>query len=135
MAVRIVIGVAGALLLAWLALVTYLWTHRPAEGTARSALRLLPDSIRLLRRITSDPAVDRTVRFRILLVFAYLAFPLDVVPDFLPGIGYADDVVIVAAVLRSVVRRAGADAVRRNWPGDREGLLAVWRLARLPGEP
>jgi uncharacterized membrane protein YkvA (DUF1232 family) len=65
----------------------------------------------------------------------YLASPVDLVPDFLPIIGYADDVVIVAATLRSVVRRAGSDAIRRHWPGTPEGLAALWRLAGLPGEP
>lgn len=133
--IRILIAAAGALLVTWVALVLYVWTHRPTQGTARTALRLLPDTIGLLRRVAADPAVHRGVRLRLLLVLAYLAFPLDLVPDFLPVIGYADDVVIVAAALRSVVRRAGAEAVRRNWPGDREGLVAVWRLARLPGEP
>jgi len=134
-ATRIGVGVGGALLVAWLALVLYVWVRRPPGATAGAALRLLPDVIRLLRRVAADPTVHRGVRLRLLLVFAYLAFPLDLVPDFLPVIGYADDVVIVAAALRSIVRRAGADAVRRNWPGDRQGLLAVWRLARLPGSP
>ena len=72
---------------------------------------------------------------RLWLLLAYLAFPIDLVPDFIPVIGYADDVVIVAAVLRSVVRRAGPQAVRRHWPGTHDGLEALWRLARLPGNP
>jgi hypothetical protein len=32
-------------------------------------------------------------------------------------VGYADDAIVVALVLRSVVRRAGLDAVRAHWPG------------------
>jgi len=53
------------------------------------------------------------------------------VPDFVPALGYADDAIIVAWVLRSVVRRAGPEAVRRHWPGSPDGLDAVWRLCRL----
>jgi len=53
------------------------------------------------------------------------------VPDFFPVIGYADDAVIVALVLRSVVRRAGRDAVSRHWPGSATGLRAVERLAGI----
>jgi uncharacterized membrane protein YkvA (DUF1232 family) len=52
------------------------------------------------------------------------------VPDFLPVIGYADDVVVVAWTLRAVVRRAGADALERHWPGTPAGLAVVNRLAR-----
>lgn len=133
--IRVAAALAGAVLLSWLALVLYVWVRRPAKGTAQAALRLLPDAIRLLRRVAADPLVHRGVRLQLLLLFAYLASPIDLVPDFIPVIGYADDVVIVAAVLRSVVRRAGPDAVRRNWPGTRDGLVALWRLARLPGEP
>jgi uncharacterized membrane protein YkvA (DUF1232 family) len=65
----------------------------------------------------------------------YLAVPIDIIPDFIPVIGYADDAIMVAAVLRSVVRRAGSDAVRRHWPGTRDGLAALWRVAGLPGSP
>jgi uncharacterized membrane protein YkvA (DUF1232 family) len=82
-----------------------------------------------------DPALPRGVRVRLWLLFVYLAFPFDLIPDFIPVLGYADDAIIVAAVLRSVVRRAGADAVRRQWPGTPDGLAALWRVAGLPGSP
>lgn len=135
MVVRIAIGIAGALVLAWVALVAYLLLRRPEEGAAREALRMLPDTLRLLRRIAGDRALPRGVRIRLWLLLAYLAFPLDLVPDFLPIVGYADDVVIASAALRSVVRRAGASAVRAHWPGSDQGLAALWRIAGLPGEP
>jgi uncharacterized membrane protein YkvA (DUF1232 family) len=133
--IRILIAVGGALLVSWLVLLLFLWIARPRRTEIAGALRLLPDTVRLLRRIAADRGVHRGVRVRLWLLFGYLAFPFDLVPDFVPLIGYADDVVIVAAVLRSVVRRAGADAVRRHWPGTPEGLAALWRFARLPGDP
>jgi hypothetical protein len=45
----------------------------------------------------------------------------------------SDDAIIVAAVLRSVVRRAGKEAVRRHWPGTEDGLAAIWRVTSLEG--
>lgn len=57
-----------------------------------------------------------------------LAVPIDPVPDFIPVIGYADDAVIAAVVLRATVRAAGVEALRRHWPGTPEGLDAVLRL-------
>ncbi len=135
MIARVAIGILGALALGWLLLIAYLLVRRPIEGAARAALRVLPDTIRLLRRIAADRTLPRGVRVRLWLLLAYLAFPVDLVPDFLPVIGYADDVVIAGAAIRSVVRRAGPDAVRRHWPGTDAGLLALWRVAGLPGTP
>ena len=134
MIVRVAIGVVAALLLAWLVLVAYLVANRP-EGTAREALRVLPDTVRLVRRLAADRTLPGGVRWRLWLLLGYLAFPLDLVPDFVPVIGYADDVIIVGAVLRSVIRRAGPDAVARHWPGTGDGLAALWRVTGLPGEP
>jgi len=52
------------------------------------------------------------------------------VPDFIPVVGYADDALLVAVVLRSVIRRAGPDAIERHWPGTPEGLQIIQRLVR-----
>jgi uncharacterized membrane protein YkvA (DUF1232 family) len=128
-----VAGVAGGLLLAWLALVAVLWAARPDDLRAGELLRLLPDVLRLVRRLAADRTLPRGVRLRLWLLLGYLALPVDLVPDVIPVIGYADDAVAVALVLRSVVRRAGPDAVARHWPGTEAGLAALRRGARLPG--
>lgn len=130
-----VLPVAGALLVLWLALVAALWWGRPDERSLRDALRLLPDVVRLVRRLAADRSLPRGVRVRLWLLLAYLALPVDLVPDVLPVIGYADDAILVALVLRSVARHAGPEAVAAHWPGTPEGLAAVRRLARLPRAP
>ncbi|SNS68928.1 Uncharacterized membrane protein YkvA, DUF1232 family [Geodermatophilus saharensis] len=126
-------GVAGGLLLCWGALVAALWRARPDELRARELLRLLPDVVRLVRRLAADRTLPRGVRVRLWLLLGYLALPVDLVPDVIPVIGFADDAVAVAVVLRSVVRRAGAGAVDRHWPGTAAGLAALRRATRLPG--
>ena len=126
---------AGAgLLLAWLALVVALLlsSRRYERPRLRELVRLLPDLVRLLRRLAGDATMPTGIRVRLWLLLAYLALPIDLIPDFIPVIGYADDAVVVAVVLRSVVRRAGTEALRRHWPGSAEGLEAVLRAARLP---
>lgn len=126
------LGVLAGLLLIWLTLITALWANRPDEMPLRELLRLLPDVLRLLRRLAADGSLPRGVRMRLWLLLGYLASPIDLIPDFIPVLGYADDAIIVALVLRSVVRRAGPDALARHWPGTPEGLTALRRLARLP---
>ncbi|MGY1606561.1 MULTISPECIES: DUF1232 domain-containing protein [unclassified Geodermatophilus] len=127
------VGVAGGLLLCWLALLATLWGARPDALRAAELLRLLPDVVRLVRRLAGDRSLPRGVRVRLWLLLAYLALPVDLVPDVVPVIGFADDALAVALVLRSVVRRAGADAVTRHWPGTAAGLAALRRATRLPG--
>src|SRR4051812_18741524 len=111
------ISLAAALLLAWIALVIALLVVKPDTGRLKEALRLLPDLLRLLRRLAADQTLPRGVRIRLGLLLAYLAMPFDLIPDFIPILGYADDAIIITAVLRSTVRRAGLDTVRKHWPG------------------
>jgi uncharacterized membrane protein YkvA (DUF1232 family) len=61
--------------------------------------------------------------------------PFDLIPDFIPVLGYADDAIIAVLVLRSVVRRAGPDAIRRHWPGTQDGLSALAHAAKLNLDP
>jgi uncharacterized membrane protein YkvA (DUF1232 family) len=132
---QVLLGLVAALVVAWAVLVVFLLIAKPEGSLAREAVRLLPDTLRLLRRLAADGTLPRGVRFRLWVGLAYLAFPLDAIPDFLPVIGYADDAIVVGLVLRSVVRRAGPDALRRHWPGTDDGLAVLWRVARLPGVP
>jgi uncharacterized membrane protein YkvA (DUF1232 family) len=127
---QIGLGVVGGLLLAWLVLVAALFAVRPrgGGGAVREAVRLLPDLLRLTGRLAADPSLPAGVRVRLALLGAYLAMPFDLVPDFVPVLGYADDAIVVAWTLRSVSRRAGLDAVRQHWPGTDDGFAAVQRL-------
>ena len=127
----VVTGVLGGLLLLWLLLLVLLWRATPDETRLRDALRLLPDVVRLIRRLAGDRSLPRGVRLRLLLLLAYLALPIDVVPDFIPVLGYADDAVVVVLVLRSVARTAGPQALERHWPGTPDGLVAVRRLVGI----
>lgn len=128
----LLIGVAAALVLAWLALIVALIVVRPRGSLLREALRLLPDVLRLIRRLAADKDLPRGVRIRLGLLLAYLALPIDLIPDFIPVLGYADDAIVVTAVLRGVVRRAGLEAVRAHWPGTPDGFTAVTRLTGIP---
>ena len=127
-----VLVILVGLLVVYAALVLLLWQYarrHPETVDLRDALRLLPDLVRLLRRLAGDRSLPRGVRLRLVMLLAYLASPIDLVPDAVPVLGYVDDVVIVALVLRSVVRRAGEDALRRHWPGSPQGLDVLLQLA------
>ena len=64
-------------------------------------------------------------RIKLGLLLVYLLLPLDLVPDFLSGIGHANDVIIVALVLRSMIRSTGPNPCA----GIGRVLLQGWRLS------
>ncbi len=127
------IGLGVAVLAAWIALVVTLLVARPSGPLLGEAVRLLPDLLRLLRRLAADRTLPRGVRVRLGLLLVYLAVPIDLVPDFVPVLGYADDAIVVTLVLRGTVRRAGLDAVHEHWPGTDDGFAALCRLCGLAG--
>lgn len=134
---QLTVGVAAGLAFVYLLLLGLLWRYsrkHPESVTTREALRLLPDVLRLVKRLAADRTLPRGIRFRLLALLAYLALPFDLVPDLIPVLGYADDEVAVALVLRSVVRRAGPDALDRHWPGTAQGLSLVRQLAGVAAQ-
>jgi uncharacterized membrane protein YkvA (DUF1232 family) len=132
----LLIGIGAGLVLTYVALLVALLVARPKGNLLAETLRLLPDLLRLLRRLAGDADVPRAARVRLWLLLGYLAMPFDLVPDFVPVLGYADDAIVVSLVVRSVVRSAGAPVIRRHWPGSDDGLAALARLAglRLTGD-
>ena len=129
---QILVGTIAGLALVYLVLAGLLWhAYRRDANTSllRESLRLLPDLVRLLRRLAADPTLPRGVRIRLGLLIVYLASPIDLIPDFVPVLGYADDALIVAIALRSVTRHAGPQAIDRHWPGTPDGLRVIHRLA------
>jgi uncharacterized membrane protein YkvA (DUF1232 family) len=128
----LLIALGGGVVLAWLGIAIVLIRARPGGPAVGEAIRLLPDLLRLLARLARDSTLPRGVRVRLWLLLAYLASPIDIIPDFIPVIGYADDVVIVALTLRAVVRRVGNEPLRRHWPGTEAGLAAIRTITGVP---
>jgi uncharacterized membrane protein YkvA (DUF1232 family) len=129
--VTLVLTIGIALASTYLVLLGALVVARPKGNLLNEALRMLPDMLRLFRRLARDRSLPRGARVRLWLLLGYLAIPFDLVPDFIPVIGYADDAILVSLVLRSTVRRAGGAMIRRHWPGTEDGLAALGRLAGL----
>ncbi|GAB6938407.1 YkvA family protein [Isoptericola variabilis] len=125
-------GLVVAVLALWALLAVGLLVvrRRTGRGSLRGAVRLLPDVLRLVKRLAGDRSLSRGARALLVVLLGYLAMPFDLVPDVVPVLGWADDVIVVALVLRAVVRSAGPDVVRRHWPGTEDGLAVLRLLVR-----
>jgi uncharacterized membrane protein YkvA (DUF1232 family) len=118
----------GACLVLYAALVLALVIAGRRES-ARALAGFIPDCVVLCGRLLGDPRVPRRKKALLLALTGYLALPFDVVPDFIPVAGQLDDVVIVALVLRSLLRGGGEPLIREHWPGPGNSLALVLRLA------
>jgi uncharacterized membrane protein YkvA (DUF1232 family) len=98
---------------------------------ARALAGFIPDCIVLVSRLARDRRISRPRRAALVLVLGYLALPIDLVPDFLPGIGQLDDAVLLGLALRLVVHGGGSELVRDAWPGPEASLTLVLRAAGL----
>ena len=96
---------------------------------ARTLARFIPDCVVLMSRLARDPRVPRWRKLLLLGVVGYLLVPIDLVPDFIPIAGQLDDAVIVALVLRSLLRSGGAPLVTELWPGPESSLRLILSLA------
>ena len=124
-------AVVAGVLLVYVVLLVILWRYSIKHFGSfdfKGAMKLLPDLLILVKRLAFDQNLNKGVRIKLFALLAYLAFPIDLVPDFVPLLGVADDIIITALVLRSVIRSAGQEAVVRHWPGGESGLFVLGLL-------
>jgi len=97
----------------------------------RALLRALPDIARLIARLVGDPVLPRAAKIALAAAALYLANPFDLIPDFIPFVGYLDDVLLAAVLVDGIVNYVDRGLVLKYWPGTPESLDRVARVAKL----
>jgi len=116
------------MLAVYAALVSWL-VIRGRREDARAFATFIPDCIVLLTRLARDPRVPKRRKLLLIALVGYLALPFDLVPDFIPIAGQLDDAILVALVLRGLLRSAGPRLLREHWPGPAALLVPLERFA------
>lgn len=99
------------------------------RSDARALAGFIPDCLILFKRLLGDGRVSPARKIALAAVVAYLALPLDLVPDFIPVAGQLDDAIIVALALGLVLRGGGRALLDEHWPGPPQGARLIGRLA------
>jgi len=97
----------------------------------KKLLRALPDLVRLMARLAADPVLPRSAKVALAAAVVYLLSPIDLIPDFVPFVGYLDDALLAAVVLDGVLNYVDRAVVLRYWPGSPQSLDKLARAARL----
>ncbi len=119
--------VAACILVAYAAFVVALIVAGRRRD-ARDVARFIPDCIVLVTRLLGEARVPRRHKLLLGALVGYLAFPIDLVPDFIPVAGHVDDLLAVVLALRVVLRDSGSDLLREHWPGPKSSLALVLRF-------
>jgi uncharacterized membrane protein YkvA (DUF1232 family) len=124
----VLLAVLAGLIALWLVILAILWALRPRGVATREVVRVVPDIVRLLRTMITDPSVPPDVRVVLVGLVAWILSPIDLIPEFVPILGPLDDVIVAVAALRYVRWRVGLDGIRRRWPGSDDGFALLTRV-------
>jgi uncharacterized membrane protein YkvA (DUF1232 family) len=128
MDLRIVLGIAVSVVVVWAALLVVFWLARPRGVSIREVVRVVPDLVRLLRSIIGDRSAPLDVRIVLVGLLIWIVSPIDLIPEFLPGIGPLDDIIVAIVALRYTRRRLGVESLRARWVGSPEGFEVLVRV-------
>ena len=101
-----------------------------ASVRLRDLALFLPRLARMIASLMADRTVPKAAKIALAAVAVYLASPIDLIPDFLPVIGYLDDVLLVAVVMDGLLTYVDRALLLRYWPGDPASLDAFAAVAR-----
>jgi len=93
----------------------------PRTGARRTVMyyiRQLPQYLRLLGGLITDPRVALIDKLLVAGAMAYIVMPIDLIPDFIPFFGEIDDVYILVLALQRLVSNAGRNVLITHWTGE-----------------
>jgi uncharacterized membrane protein YkvA (DUF1232 family) len=110
---------------------------RSRQDLAKEAVMLVPNIVKLLSRLLRDRRVPVRRKVFIAAVLGYVISPVDLIPDFVIGIGRLDDLILVSLAVDHLMSGADEAIVREHWDGTEDGLDLVrsafsWAAAIIP---
>ena len=102
-----------------------------ARQLVTDAVLMMPNIIKLVGRLIRDPRVPRRAKITLGLAAAYVMSPIDFIPEVIPVVGWADDVIIVMFAIDSLIERAGPSLVEEHWDGPGDLLSLVRDVVAL----
>lgn len=99
--------------------------RRVVARTVAGLVSALPQFVKLVARLSRDPRVPARAKRLAAALAAYVVSPVDLIPDVIPGVGLADDLLAVAVALAVLIEAAPDEVVAEHWDGEQEALGRV----------
>jgi uncharacterized membrane protein YkvA (DUF1232 family) len=95
-----------------------LYRRRPA-GNAGARMSKLIDFVRDVAEDNRIPVQNRIVLGGLL---AYLLTPIDIIPDFIPILGWLDDAFVTILILDYIFNSADSELILQHYPWNKQGF-------------
>jgi uncharacterized membrane protein YkvA (DUF1232 family) len=79
----------------------------------------------------SDPRVSRATKLAVLCIIAYALSPIDLIPDFIPVLGYLDDLILIPFGIALVIRTIPPEVLAECRAKARQGTAETKTLRRI----
>ena len=85
---------------------------------------------RMLVSLAADRDVPTAAKVALAALAVYLVSPVDLIPDFIPWLGYLDDLLLAAIVVDGILTVVDRTLLLRYWPASADSLERVAATAR-----
>ena len=103
-------------------------------GDAAGILAEIIKNIKLIWRLLNDRRVPPWLKMIIPGTLLYLLFPIDIVPDIVPGLGQLDDIAVVLLGLKFFVEMCPREVVRQHLD-ELASTASSWRVVEEDETP
>jgi uncharacterized membrane protein YkvA (DUF1232 family) len=103
-------------------------------GEAAGILAEIIKNIKLIWRLLNDGRISPWLKMIIPATLLYLLFPVDIVPDLVPGLGQLDDIAVILLGLKFFVEMCPEEIVRQHLD-ELASVVSPWRVVEEDETP
>jgi uncharacterized membrane protein YkvA (DUF1232 family) len=78
---------------------------------SRNLVRRFSQEVEFYKRVLRSPRTPRVSKLLLGVAIAYAVSPIDLIPDFIPVIGYLDDLIILPLLILIAIRLIPRDVI------------------------
>src|SRR5688500_665500 len=112
----VLLVVVGAALCGWGLLA--LAARRIGRDLVKELAKEIPAHAKTVMRLARDPRVPKRAKVALLFMAAWVVFPIDLIPEFIPVIGPLDDVIVIALALWYAGKHVPSEVLTEVWAAD-----------------